>query len=375
MKKPIRLLVIVSSLRRSGPIIVVQNILRNIDRSIIDVDIVKLLEDDKTRSITAEFIEDGFRVHELNLSKLSVELNPRRAARMVEKIIAERGINIIHVHGYQAMQVATHMKIRLPIVETVHSILKEDYRGYGRLMGTYMLIRHLRGMRKDSTLVCISRSVQNFCEENVKNVPTQLIYNGVAVCKPISKIEARNKLALNSETKIFTIVGSLSDRKDPLTAIKAFKKAFPKGNEDVQLLLVGKGKLMDECKRLISDESRIKLVGWTSNVADYIAASDYTVCPSKSEGFGLNFIESVTAGVPVIGSDIDVFQEFYELYPVLGKLSFPVGNVGCLSDRLRMCYELNIEISNENEDALIRFSSTTMANNYTSLYKKVLGLT
>ena len=122
-----RIVIIVSSLRRSGPIVVVQNLLRNIDRNKFDVQIVKLMEDEPSRSITSEFINDGFIVHELHSTKLKIELFPNGILKQLRKLLNVIKPDLIHTHGYQACLLGAKLADEYKVVETLHCIAKEDF--------------------------------------------------------------------------------------------------------------------------------------------------------------------------------------------------------------------------------------------------------
>ena len=140
-----RIVIIVSSLRRSGPIVVVQNLLRNIDRNKFDVQIVKLMEDEPSRSITSEFINDGFIVHELHSTKLKIELFPHGILKQLRKLLNVIKPDLIHTHGYQACLLGAKLADEYKVVETLHCIAKEDFiSSKGHILGRYMFYHQPR---------------------------------------------------------------------------------------------------------------------------------------------------------------------------------------------------------------------------------------
>ena len=374
ISKSVKVLMLVSSLRKAGPIIVVQNILKNINRKLIDVEIVKLMDDEPERSITSEFEDDGFIVHELHLSKILIEVCPKREAAKLNALIKSINPDIIHIHGYQCNRIITHLFTYVPILETIHSILPEDYRmTYGRLIGSYMTSNHLKGLKKVTAIAAISNTVKKFCETNLINKDIECIYNGVKVPKPISRQEARMSLNLNPKTRVFTVIGTLSFQKDPLTVIRAFLQAFSEGDEDVRLIFVGKGPLMKQCRKTAETEQRIEFIGWSPLAYTYLVASDYSICASKSEGFGLNFIESLINGTPVIGSSIPTFKEFFNLFPELGKYSFTPGDVDSLAHSFYEAYNNTIDMNNFKTTICDMFTAPVMSFNYTRKYLALVG--
>ncbi len=360
---------VVSSLRKAGPIVVVQNILKGLNRNVIEVEIVKLMQDEPQRSITSEFVEAGYIVHEIGTTKLTAELRPGFIAKKLDKLIQERKPDIIHLHGYQCNRVVTRLKSKLPKIETVHCILAEDYKHYGLLRGKYMIANHLRGMKRIDNLIAISDSVKAYCERELRRTDIGRIYNGVSnPIEWITKDQARRNIGVEPECTLFVVVGSLTLRKDPETVIWAFKNAFTE-EHNVRLMFLGKGDLMSHCKDIVGNDSRIEFMGWKPNVYEYIKAADYSICASHSEGFGLNFIESLVNGTPVIGSNIEAFREFYERYPQIKQFVFNPGDVNKLAQNLLMAYNTTLDMQPISKDTLRVFGCEAMGDNYTELYK------
>jgi glycosyltransferase-like protein len=65
----------------------------------------------------------------------------------------------------------------------------------------------------------------------------------------------------------------------------------------------------------------------------WYAAADVLAFPSVNEGFGLAVVEAMSAGVPVVTSDLPVFREY--LVPDRDALLVPVGDVPALAAALR----------------------------------------
>jgi glycosyltransferase involved in cell wall biosynthesis len=65
----------------------------------------------------------------------------------------------------------------------------------------------------------------------------------------------------------------------------------------------------------------------------WYAAADVLAFPSVKEGFGLAVVEAMSAGVPVVTSDLPVFREY--LVPDRDALLVPVGDAEALASALR----------------------------------------
>lgn len=370
-----KIAIVVSSLRKAGPIIVVQNLIRNFNRKDHEIVIIKLLQDEPSRSITHEFIADGIKVYELNCCKFGIELFTFHERRRFKKLIDEIKPDIIHTHGYQPVLLASAIK-HIPVVETLHCVAKEDFiMTHGKTVGIYMLYRYYSSMKKITGAAAITDNVKYKNELQLPLLPIRRIYNGVKLpqCNK-SRESIRVQLHLENDTIMFVVIGALRKLKDPITIIRAFKKTFPIQSYKPTLWFIGKGVLYEECKKEIGDDDRIKLVGWQPNVYDYLEAADYSIAASHSEGFGLNFVESVAAGVPVIGTNIPPFREFTYYFSELRNFEFKPGNTDELANKLELAAKSSIDMSQYQERTRCLFSAQTMAKEYEKFYIDMIKL-
>ncbi|MDE6483959.1 MAG: glycosyltransferase [Duncaniella sp.] len=369
-----KIAIVVSSLRKAGPIIVVQNLVRNFNRKDHEIVVIKLMQDEAARSITNEFVEDGIKVYDFHTSRLKTELLTALERRRFKKLIDTIKPDVIHTHGYQAVTLASAVR-NIPVVETIHNVPEEDFiKRYGKLLGGYMLKRYYSSMKKITAAAAISENVKKINQGRLPDRRIERIYNGVKAPESRfgNKAEARAEYGVDTDTTLFVSIGALLPMKDQITIIRAFRKAFPKDNRKVELWFLGKGPLWDECMKEMGDDDRIKLLGWQYNVYDYLVAADYSVSASHSEGFGLNYMESVFAGVPVIGSDIPVFREFTTYFPAFKQFEFKVGDSDELAKRLVKATETKIDMSAYTEIARKVFSASTMAEEYEKFYKSLI---
>lgn len=77
---------------------------------------------------------------------------------------------------------------------------------------------------------------------------------------------------------------------------------------DVTCEIAGEGGERNDLQALIREldlESCVKLVGWTDDVAGFLATGDLFAFPSHQEGFPLTLLEAMAVGLPVVSSEID----------------------------------------------------------------------
>jgi glycosyltransferase EpsD len=106
-----------------------------------------------------------------------------------------------------------------------------------------------------------------------------------------------------------------------LRQIPALRKSIP----EIKLLFAGKGELLEACKETAAELGATEIVhflGYRDDVEILCQISDLHVSPSKREGQGLNNIEAMATGLPILCSRIrghrDVITEgrngfFFEL--------------------------------------------------------------
>lgn len=107
------------------------------------------------------------------------------------------------------------------------------------------------------------------------------------------------------------IVGRLEGYKGHQFIFEALQKMgtqFP----NLKLLVIGSGGLEAELKQSVKEmeiEDKVVFKGFQTAVLDYMSNSDIVLIPSKSEGFGLVFMEAFEVKTPVIGFDVPAGNE------------------------------------------------------------------
>lgn len=366
-----KIVYIINSLRKAGPVIVLKRLLDGLDKYKPEIHIIKLADDEKERSITSEFLEKNLTIHEFHLSKLQLEINTNNIAARIDNLLDSIKPDLIHTHGYHPVLLASRLNYNCPKIETLHNVCGEDFVfSKGKILGRYMVKRYLKSLNKLSGAVAISGCVRDYYTKSSKLKKIDTVYNCIEPYNISSKETLLNKLGLNSSFKYCIAVGSLSGGKDPITVIRAFsrfKQSHP--DENIQLLFLGKGELYDECQKEIGDRDDIKLLGWKPNPLDYMAVSEFSICASHSEGFGLNLVESLSMGCPVLCTNIKVFDELTKEFKEIKKYQFNPGDVNGLANSIANIVKERPDFENVTIRACDLFSQERMADNYMRIYK------
>jgi glycosyltransferase involved in cell wall biosynthesis len=77
---------------------------------------------------------------------------------------------------------------------------------------------------------------------------------------------------------------------------------------DVTCEIAGEGDERADLEALIKEldlDPCVKLIGWTDDVAGFLATGDLFAFPSHQEGFPLTLLEAMSVGLPVVATEID----------------------------------------------------------------------
>jgi len=118
------------------------------------------------------------------------------------------------------------------------------------------------------------------------------------------KLTLRQKMGYTSDQKIIICIGELLPNKNQTMAIHMMQevvKRFP----DALLLLAGNGPDKEHLEQEIAAtgmQNNVKLLGYCTNLQDYLHISDLSVSCSKREGLPLNIVEAMLSATPVVAT-------------------------------------------------------------------------
>lgn len=113
---------------------------------------------------------------------------------------------------------------------------------------------------------------------------------------------------LETETKRIAMTARFIPPKDYETVVLA-AALLPK---NIKFIFIGIGEEKEKIEKLVKYkklEERIKFLGYREDVRNIMASVDLNILSSANEGFGLVLIESIFAGVPVLGANVDGINE------------------------------------------------------------------
>lgn len=142
-----------------------------------------------------------------------------------------------------------------------------------------------------------------------------------------------NRTTASPKVPQLLMVARMDEAKDQDTLLQALAKIKQQGRE-FNLCLAGDGSRRAHLMKMTEHlglQDCVSLPGARQDVPELLGSSDLFVFSTKTEGFGLALIEAMSAGIPIISSDLAVCRD------ILGNGScgmlFPVGDV----DNLAAC--------------------------------------
>jgi glycosyltransferase involved in cell wall biosynthesis len=360
-------------LRNSGPTNQLYGLIRNLDKSKFKADVLTLSSEPDDTKIN-DFKKLDINIQSLNLTRIQLMISgENKLIKKVEKINPD----LIHTSGIRPDTNTNKYLSEYSHCCTIRNYAYDDYPvKFGKILGNLMAYKHIKAFKNINYPISCSYAIKNKYKKE-HNINTLVVQNGIDANKfnhvsQSRKLKLRKKLNLINEGKIFITVGSLIDRKDPLTLVKSFNKI---NNNTTKLIILGDGPLFDQCNEIADDNIIFK--GHVDNVSDYLQASDVFVSASKSEGLPNSVLEAMGTGLPVLLSDIGPHKEIIDRNNSIGGL-FELGSQKELSDLIIKYINLDNDLidskSNEARKTLDNyFSAKVMSNSYQKIYNDIIN--
>ena len=363
----IKVLYIITSCRRLGPMWQTINIIKNLDRKVFTPYVLAIYPERSADSMKAEVAAQA----DFTLIKTGKLRAAIGSLKKIKKYIDELKPDVIHSLGVFPDYIVKRLKISRHVL-TVRNYVYDDYPDkYGKLLGGALAKIHLKAIKACRFRVACSESLTEIYKSRL-NIDIPFIRNGTDTAKfrtGESKEKLREKLDIPRNKTVFVYSGAFIGRKNQAIFLECAKKSefFDK----MFIVLLGDGQDYSAIKEEYADCKNVLMPGHVDNVAEYLGAADYYVSTSKSEGLPNNVLEALAAGLFVILSDIKQHLEILNVESGLG-VAYESGNkedfVKALSRAVKG-YEFSPEKISGAADR--HFSSERMAEEYQELYKKI----
>jgi glycosyltransferase involved in cell wall biosynthesis len=288
--------------------------------------------------------------------------------------------DIIHTHGVKANffgRLAARKLSNIPLVTTIHSILRFDYTNDISYFAASRMERWTRLMNHH--FIAISHSIkQSLLHDGVPPEKITVVHHGINTEEfDKGKPKLREELSLSSESYLIGVVSRLVKMKGIQYIVEAMPRILG-ANPSAHLVIVGSGPYEAELKNLSTElglERNVHFVGFRKDIPDCLHSFDCFVSASLSEGLGLNVLEAMSASLPVVVTGVGGILDFTEDRE--NGLIAETRSHRDLADKILELMEnkdLAIRLAQEAKQRVEQhFSIEAMSTNTIQVYERLLG--
>jgi glycosyltransferase involved in cell wall biosynthesis len=325
--------------------------------------------------------KDGWLKDELERRKISTYVKREKGfidigfiIRLLRLIIREK-ISLIHSHEFLMSFYGTLIGelVKIPVITTFHG--KDYYWEKARRRLAMLFIAN------NSQLVTVSRDLGKFLEEKIGIRASRIktVYNGIDInmfSKKNSPAAKREELRIEGNTKIVGTVGNLYPVKGQIHLIRAIPLVLS-DNPNVMFLFIGRGDQEKDLRQEalnLNVSSRVRFLGFRSDVPALLDVMDVFVLPSLSECLPLSVLEAMAKKIPPVVTDVGGNREIID-DGVTGCV-VPPANADALADSISLLLknEKMAEAIGKKASEVVkqRFSLELMIAKYEEIYNSML---
>lgn len=265
-----------------------------------------------------------------------------RTFKLVEDLLKEEQVELIHAHGSRACSnvIYAAWKLNIPVIYTVH--------GWSFHPDQNFLVKKLRIWSEKlltsycKRTICVSKSNQEEGENLFGLKRSEVVYNAVDIThfNPDASCQSlRKELGISDQQTVIGYIVRITRQKDPFTLVKAVKDLIV-ANKNVLLLVVGDGDLKEEMVELVNSlnlQSHVIFLPFRNDIPVVLNAIDIYCLPSLWEGFPIGILEAMAMKKAVVTTPVNGNTELVTDYET-GLLA-PVGHSGELAKVLTLVCE------------------------------------
>jgi glycosyltransferase involved in cell wall biosynthesis len=300
---------------------------------------------------------------------------PLRLASLLRRQRAD----LVHAHQYTPFFYALtsrYLGRRVPVLFTEHGRHFPDYPRRKRIFANRLLI----GPRDQ--VVGVGQAVRQALIRN-EGIPASrvgVIYNGIELAPAgngnSDRLTVRKEMGVGANDLALIQVARLDYLKDHATALRTLERVV-QVHPEARLVLVGEGpelgKIQEEMRQR-KLQTQVRLLGLRSDVSRLLRAADLFLLTSISEGIPLTVIEAMSAGLPVVATNVGGVSEVVE--DGQSGLLAPSGDDGALAEKvLQLARDKDLHQrmgQSGRQRARDLFSESKMHDGYFQLYQGML---
>ncbi|ROQ46668.1 glycosyltransferase involved in cell wall biosynthesis [Marinobacter sp. 3-2] len=296
----------------------------------------------------------------------------------LRRLVRERRVDLIHAHllGSNVYGAMVALICRKPMIATFHGAV--DVAASERFLKAKFAIVGLGA----SAIVCVSKRLQDELRHrsSLPDKKLRLIYNGVDpdLFFRSQASGLRYELGLPPHATIVVSVGNIRPAKGYEYLVEA-AVALAERDPLVHFVVVGhqREELFAKLSHQIAQADNypnIHWLGFRDDVVNILRQADIFLLPSVSEGFSISTVEAMMASIPIVATRSGGPEEI--LRDTETGLLVPVRDPGAIVSAIARLSDQGLRAQlgqDARNDALRRFSLTSMQSAYYELYQCLIG--
>lgn len=302
----------------------------------------------------------------------------KKASQELEELLTKHSFDFIHCHAPIASIITRFVaaKHKVKLIYTAHGF--HFYKGAP--IGNWLFYPLEKYFSKYTDILITinqedyTRATKKFRAKRIEHIPGVGIHFEKYRDIPIKKNDIRKELGIPKEAFVVLSIGEVNDNKNHETIIRAIKKTKMK---DIYYLICGKGDRVEDLKKLSKElhlENRVKLLGFRDDIKEICSCADIFAFPSKREGLGLAALEAMSAGLPLITSNVHGIND-YSIHGKTGYSYAPNDISGFAKGiiQLKNHPELRRKMGEYNKKAVLQFDAAITNKIMRSIYEEMEG--
>lgn len=250
--------------------------------------------------------------HQIDFSRSPYSKQTLIAYKQLVKLMKDIEFDVIHCHtpmgGFLARLAAKKNKVKT-VIYTAHGF--HFFKGaplINRII--YYSMERLAAGYTDVLITINHEDYENARRFKLKKDGCVYLLPGVGIDvrrygdTMCDKREKRKSLGIDENSFVVLSVGELNPNKNHEVVIRAMKKVAQTG---ITYLICGRGDYAEKLEALVSElklDEKVRLLGFRTDIKEICEIADLFVFPSYREGLPVALMEAMSAGLPVLASNV-----------------------------------------------------------------------
>ncbi|MCM3756319.1 glycosyltransferase family 4 protein [Sporosarcina aquimarina] len=313
--------------------------------------------------------------HPFDINRSPFSLKNIKAYKQLKEVMKFGHFDAIHCHspmgGVIARLVAKSLGVT-PVIYTAHGF--HFYKGAPFInWAVYYTVEKFMARCTDHLITINQEDFQKaneFKAGKVHYVPGIGVDTSKFNVTVYSREEKRTELEIDKDTVVLLSIGEMIKRKNHETALRALEKLK---DESFVYLICGRGELDSYLKDLtvsLGIQEKVKFLGYRNDIKEICIASDIFIFPSYQEGLPVSVMEAMSAGLPIVASEIRGNTDLIE-NGVGGYLLHPedIGGFAETIQKVVKDKELRKSMGAKNKDEVKKYDISIVREKMRDIYR------